>query len=30
MLLTLVAWVAVLAMARYPAWIFRFNVGVLR
>jgi hypothetical protein len=28
--LTLVAWVAVVTAARYPRWIFEFNVGVLR
>jgi hypothetical protein len=28
--LTLVSWVAVVTIARYPGWIFEFNVGVLR
>ena len=29
-LLTLVAWVAIIVTARYPRWIFKFTVGVLR
>ena len=28
--LTLVAWIAIVTTARYPKWIFDFNVGVLR
>jgi hypothetical protein len=28
--LTVVAWIAIVTTARYPKWIFDFNVGVLR